>query len=209
MAIHRAALLALALATVTRPHPASAGRGAASAPARAPEPVTLAPVAVEADLPGPGAATPVTMAEVRADLRGAWRERFGADPPDTALAMLSAHVAHETARGAAVRSYNLGNVGCRDGWASRTIEYVAGRPTRAVARWCRYADRTHAARAFLAVVLDLPVMRAATAGDATGYAHGLARAGYYTAPEADYAAALGPIYHEQLGAVRRERGARQ
>lgn len=203
MALHRAVLLALALVAVHRPHAALADR--APVEARAPVAVvTLAPVEVDVALPAPGEVTPLSLAEVRADLRDAWRERFGTQPSAEVLAMLTAHIAHETARGQRVRSWNLGNVGCADGWRSTTVEYLDGRRTRAVARWCAYADRRHAARAFLALVLDLPVMRAATAGDPRAYAAGLARARYYTAPLDAYAAALAPLYWEQLGAVRRE-----
>ncbi len=201
--LRRWACVVVALVAAQRPHPAAADLVAPSTPPAVS--LELERVEVDGELAGPGAATPLSLDEVRADVRAAWVERYRSAPPAPALAMLVAHVAHETGRGAAMRSYNYGWLGCANGWRSPTIEYVQGRRVRAVARWCAYRDRRAGARAFVAVVSDLPsVLRAAQAGDPTWYAQALSRAHYYTAPPAAYAASLGGLYREQLGAVRRE-----
>lgn len=54
--------------------------------------------------------TPVTAAQARAAVLSAYRATFGTNPGDNQLALLLALVWIETARGASVQNFNLGNI---------------------------------------------------------------------------------------------------
>lgn len=152
----------------------------------------------------PNKITSATPCEVFSALGRAWPDAAPAQ-----LCVLLAQWALETARGAAMHCWNVGNIKCPAGDASHDYTYfacteVVNGKTVAIeppAIGCRF-------RAFLSLdagVSDyLATVRArfgsawpaVLAGDPESFAALLKAAGYYTAPEPSYAAGLRARYDE-------------
>jgi flagellar protein FlgJ len=146
--------------------------------------------------------TPLSVGEIRSALASAHVARFGRPASAATLDVLTAQVAHETARGERMFNYNFGGIkgASPAGTTARytTHEVLGGADVKLVDGFRAYATPAQGASDYLAL-LDTRykgAMAAAERGDVTGFASALKDRGYYTAPLADYSAALRHLAHE-------------
>lgn len=140
--------------------------------------------------------TPTSVAELRAALDRAYRKLNGRAPSAATLDVLTAQVSHETGRGQHMYNYNFGGIkgtgpsGATT--AAMTSEVLSSGTVRLRQNFRAYDSLDQGALdyvAFMHAHYGAAVDQAA-AGNLDGFAHALKRAGYYTASESDYAAAL-------------------
>jgi flagellar protein FlgJ len=112
-----------------------------------------------------------------------------------ALAVLWAHHAHETVGGTRCPGWNLAGIRAGKSWTGlrvgiTTFEYIDGvRETQTGQAFRAYATLDEAAADYLRFLYAGRYVRAwerALAGDLDGFCSELKRAGYFTAPVADY-----------------------
>ncbi len=141
--------------------------------------------------------TPVTRTEIRAALAKAHQEMTGRPATPALLDTLTAQASLETAGGAKMYNYNFGGIKGQgpSGLTAkcRTFEVVDGKEVHIRDGFRAYTSLEEGAKDYLGLMrgqFKSAVAKAET-GDVRGFAHELREAHYYTASEADYAAALG------------------
>ncbi|MBM4376178.1 MAG: hypothetical protein FJ095_13935 [Deltaproteobacteria bacterium] len=152
--------------------------------------------------------TPMSAAGIRQALAGAYRRLHGRNIGAKELDVLSAHVAHETARGERMFNYNFGGmkgVG-PSGLTTRytTTEVFDGEEKKLVDGFRAYRNPIEGATDYLRLLEQRfpSAARAAASGDVTEFSGALKRAGYYTADEEAYTRALRAHAHEAHGGGR-------
>ena len=146
--------------------------------------------------------TPMSVGQIRAALASAHVAVVGRAASPATLDVLTAQVAHETARGERMFNHNFGGIkGTGTGGATAryaTHERLGGEDVKLVDGFRAYASPAEGARDYLALLKSRygGAMAAAERGDAQGFAVALKERGYYTAPVADYAAAIRQLAHE-------------
>jgi hypothetical protein len=133
--------------------------------------------------------------EARALLSNAWAKVVGILPEPRTSALLTAHWALETDGGRCMPGYNFAGIKAAPGAPGNTFATVEGHgATRQVvqARFRSYESAEAGALDYVRLLATRypDAVSAARAGDGAGFAHALARAGYFTAAPADYAAGL-------------------
>jgi hypothetical protein len=146
--------------------------------------------------------TPMSAAGIRQALAGAYRRLHGRNIGAKELDVLSAHVAHETARGERMFNYNFGGMkgAGLSGLTTRyqTTEVLDGEVTKLVDGFRAYRNPLEGATDYLRLLEQRfpSAARAAAGGDVTEFSSALKRAGYYTADEEAYTKALRAHVHE-------------
>jgi hypothetical protein len=146
----------------------------------------------------PSTKTPVTPESMFEALSQAWIATFGTEPQRASILVLLAQWGIETANGASMIQFNVGNFKhvAGDGWSWSTFETTEcdadGTCTPQEASFAAYPDLEIG----VAVYFHAMVTRwkaawpAVVAGDTLAFAKALKTQGYYTAPLAQYAAGL-------------------
>lgn len=141
------------------------------------------------------------MQPLYAVLRTAWRQQLGGEPARSALLVLLAQWSLETAGGSASNNWNLAGIkytpGCGADYAQYlTREVQAGKAVTLMQRFRAYDSLEDGAADYLRLLRTRfgAAMAFAAAGDVQAFAHALKLAGYYTAPEDEYAAGLRARY---------------
>ena len=152
--------------------------------------------------------TPTPPAQIRAAIGASYRLQTGADATKPMLDILSAHVAHETGRGASMFNYNFGGIkGTGPSGATArygTREVGSDDQERHVVDGFRaYRSLNEGANDYVRMMKDRypSALAAAARGDSDGFAAALKQRGYFTAHLDDYAAALRGLMHAPDGAV--------
>lgn len=151
--------------------------------------------------------TPLSQGEIREALGAAYERTTGRRASDATLDVLTAHVSLETARGQRMFNYNFGGIkgASPEGATARyqTHEVFHGKRVKLEQPFRAYATAESGAADYLNLLRRRfpDAVAAADAGDARGFADRLGRAGYFTAPPSEYAAAL-----ERLAAAAGEPG---
>jgi flagellum-specific peptidoglycan hydrolase FlgJ len=114
--------------------------------------------------------------------------------PDT-LAILTAHWALETDNGRCMPGHNFGGIKAAPaapGMLLRTVEGHGRTEQHVFARFRSYENAQAGARDYVHLLATRypTALVAASAGDARGFAHALAKGGYFTADPSAYAAGL-------------------
>jgi hypothetical protein len=141
--------------------------------------------------------TPVTRADIRSALARAHEEVTGRAASPALLDTLTAQASLETAGGAKMYNYNFGGIKGQgpSGLTAkcRTFEVVDGKQVHIRDGFRAYTSLDEGARDYLGLMKGQfkGAVAKAEVGDVRGFAHELREAHYYTASEADYAAALG------------------
>ena len=146
------------------------------------------------------ARTPVTIADMVGAMAAAWRDVLGNDPAPSSLGVLLAQWALETAQGASMVCYNVGNFKAPNPkpddlfcyfatWEVVNGQRIELRPPDPGCRFAAFATLTDGCHAYLTAMISR--WRSAwpfvILGDVDGFAAELHAHGYYTAPEAEYA----------------------
>jgi flagellum-specific peptidoglycan hydrolase FlgJ len=141
--------------------------------------------------------TPFDGATLIAQLGVAYQAQMGHEPQHHTLAVLCAQVALETANGASCICNNIGNIkrGPGPDYCSFQTTEWEGTPPAPVVQVCEFSawpDLASACQFYIAAMASHwpEAWSAAVAGDVPGFAHGLKVRGYFTAPEAQYAAGV-------------------
>lgn len=143
--------------------------------------------------------TPLSAKEATEALASAYRRRFGTEPTESTLTVLTAHWAHETGHGRSMVGFNFGGIkGVGPSGltvACKTREGFGAGERRIVDRFRAYQSADEGANDYLGLLARrYPVaLERADAGDAVGFAHALGRAGYYTASPDAYARSIASI----------------
>lgn len=143
----------------------------------------------------PAVKTFFTAAELLEALAAAFLEQMGQAAPHEVLAVLAGQIALETNGGRACLDWDVGNfkaVPGADYQSFLTWEIVAGKRVDMVCRFAVFPSLEQGLSAYLHAMYTRwgAAWHYACLGDVEGFAHGLRTAGYYTAPEADYAAGV-------------------
>jgi hypothetical protein len=140
--------------------------------------------------------TSVGVADLEAAIRRAYIRVTGSAPTSDVLRSLSAQASVETAAGQSMYNFNFGGIkGAGPHGLSAscvTHEVVGGTEVTVRQSFRAYASLDDGAEDYVRVLLTRfgGALPSARSGDLTGFAHALKQAGYYTASEQDYAAAL-------------------
>ncbi len=146
--------------------------------------------------------TPTSPVRFRSALSRAYRAVTGKPASATTLDILGAHVSHETGRGLRMYNYNFGGIkgASPGGMTARypTFEHMNGRNVDIVDGFRAYRSAGEGATDYLRLLGTRyrSALQAAEQGDVNGFAAALKRAGYYTAPQEGYAAALRSLVTE-------------
>ncbi len=152
--------------------------------------------------------TPMNMNGIRQALAGAYRQAHGSNIPGKMLDILSAHVAHETARGDRMFNYNFGGIKGTgpSGLTTKyqTTEVFDGETKKLVDGFRAYRSPEEGAGDYLKLLHDRfpAAFQDAKQGDVTAFAGSLKQAGYFTADLEGYARALRGNLHAGVGGVR-------
>lgn len=144
--------------------------------------------------------TPLSTAEIRGAVGAAYGQVFGRPASDGALRVLTAHVSLETARGQRMFNYNFGGIkgASPEGTAARyqTHEVFAGKRVKLEQTFRAYSTAESGAADYLNLLRRRfpDAVEAAERGDAREFAERLGRAGYFTAPAGEYAAAMERLF---------------
>jgi hypothetical protein len=147
----------------------------------------------------PAVHTPVSLAALAAELRLAVSGATGAPLQRPGLLVLCAHVWHETDGGARCYCWNLAGIKHVPGdgvdyAVLHTFEYIGQPPHRidCPAQFRAWQTLSAGVAAYVALLRGRFgfCWPAVESGDPADFAHRLRARGYYTAPEADYAAAM-------------------
>lgn len=136
------------------------------------------------------------MGEVRAALEAGYRKLTGRSMPAGMAEVLSAHVAHETARGDRMFNFNFGGIkgAGPSGLTARylTTEVLDGKHKKLVDGFRAYRNATEGAEDYLKLLGDRypAALAQAQTGDVTGFAAALKQQRYFTADLGDYTRAL-------------------
>jgi hypothetical protein len=133
--------------------------------------------------------------EARALLSNAWAKVVGNMPEPRTSALLTAHWALETDGGRCMPGHNFAGIKAAPGAPGKSLPTVEGHgATRHViqARFRSYESPEAGALDYVRLLATRypEALSAARAGDTPAFAHALARAGYFTAAPASYAAGL-------------------
>jgi flagellar protein FlgJ len=140
--------------------------------------------------------TPVAAADLRAAVGRAYVKVTGRQAPPGVLQALGAQASLETGAGQSMYNFNFGGVkGAGPGGQTAnamTHEVINGKDVTLRQHFRAYATLDEGAEDYVRLMTQrfsgaLPY---AATGDLNGFAHALKQAGYYTASETDYAAAL-------------------
>ena len=150
----------------------------------------------------PDRLTVVTVLEVYAALRAAWRKFMGAEPERASLLVLLAHWSLETGRGRGMHCFNLGNIkhvpgDGRDFCTFRASEVVGGVERFSVMAFRAYPSLEEGARDYLTELVGTfrYAWPAVLAGAPADFSHRLKVSRYYTADEGLYTRALVALVH--------------
>ncbi|MBI4952602.1 MAG: hypothetical protein HY908_11260 [Myxococcales bacterium] len=130
----------------------------------------------------------------------------GRAPSEATLDVLTAHVSHETARGAKMYNFNFGGIKGTGpsglGARCRTTEYLGEAPTRVTDQFRAYRDIDEGARDYLQFLGGRfgGALEAAERGDTHAFATALKARGYFTAPLTGYARSLEGLVALHVGA---------
>jgi hypothetical protein len=136
--------------------------------------------------------TPLSGTEAAKRLERAYRRQVGRRPNPEALALLTAHWAHETNQGASMFNYNFGGikgVGPEGAYVlNRTREGSGGHERRKSFRFRAYANAADGAMDYVDLLQRLygRALRAAGEGDAEGFVRALKQGGYFSGDEGVY-----------------------
>jgi len=140
--------------------------------------------------------TPVGVGDLRAAIGRAYTRVTGKAPSASLVNSLTAQASLETAGGRSMYNFNFGGVkGAGPGGQTAnclTHEVIGGKDVTVHQDFRAYASLDEGAEDYVRLMVQkfggaLPY---AASGSLDGFAHALKQAGYYTASEADYAAAL-------------------
>ncbi len=140
--------------------------------------------------------TPVGTGQIQAAIGRAYTRVTGTPPSPALLQSLSAQASLETAGGRSMYNFNFGGVkGAGPHGESATClthEVIDGKDLTVHQRFRAYASLDEGAEDYVRVVVQKfgGAIPYAAAGNLDAFAHALKQAGYYTASETDYAAAL-------------------
>jgi hypothetical protein len=140
--------------------------------------------------------TPVSVAALRQAIGRAYQRVTGQAPSATLLQSLTAQASLETGAGSSMYNYNFGGVkGAGPGGLSAnclTHEVVNGEDVTVRQKFRAYGSLDEGAEDYVRVLVQRfgHALPSAAGGNLDGFAHALKQAGYYTASEGDYAAAL-------------------
>lgn len=135
-------------------------------------------------------------------LAQAWSERFGSKASAPTGAVLTAHWALETGRGAHMHGHNFGGIKANaadvDAIRLPTLEGAGAQVRRIHARFKAYATPLDGARGYIETLAQRypQALAAAAAGNASAFAEALARGRYFTADPTAYRSALVSLTHE-------------
>ncbi len=141
--------------------------------------------------------TPVSRPEIRAALARAHQEVTGHAATPALLDTLTAQASLETAGGAKMYNYNFGGIKGQGPTGltakCRTFEVEGGKQVHIRDGFRAYTSLDEGAKDYIGLMRGQfkSAVAKAESGDVRGFAHELREAHYYTASEADYAAALG------------------
>ena len=144
---------------------------------------------------------PATRAEqVHTQLGSAWSAVLGSPAPPRALSILTAHWALETDAGRAMPGHNFAGIKAAPaarGALLRTVEGYGAARREVAARFRVYDSAEAGARDYVHLLATRfpAALDAARAGNAAGFAHALARGGYFTADPVAYTAGLEQRLH--------------
>ena len=143
----------------------------------------------------PATLTPFTAPQLLDALGAAFREQMGESAPHECLAILAGQIAHETDNGRRCYDWDVGNfkaVPGADYQSFQTWEIIGGKRVDMVCKFAVFPSLEQGLSAYLHAFYTRwgAAWHYACLGDVDGFAHGLKVAGYYTAPEADYAAGV-------------------
>jgi flagellar protein FlgJ len=140
--------------------------------------------------------TPVSASELSASIGRAYTRVTGMTPTANILNCLSAQASVETAAGGSMYNFNFGGVkGVGPHGQSAnclTHEVVDGKDVTVRQDFRAYASLDEGAEDYVRLMTQRfgGALQWASTGSLDGFAHALKQAGYYTANEGDYAAAL-------------------
>ncbi|MEO8876697.1 MAG: glucosaminidase domain-containing protein [Polyangiaceae bacterium] len=140
--------------------------------------------------------TPVSQADLRSAIGRAYTKVNGRPPSNPALDMLTAQASLETGRGTQMYNYNFGGIkgtspsGQTAHYMTREVEN--GQSIHLKQGFRAYKSLDDGAVDYVKTLQTRfgSAMPAAERGDVNGFAGALKSAGYYTAPESEYASAL-------------------
>ena len=140
--------------------------------------------------------TPVSPADLRAAIGRAYTKVTGKATSAALLDTLTAQASLETGRGGAMYNYNFGGIkghsASGDTADYLTHEILGGQDVKIKQGFRAYASLDAGAEDYVKVLQKRfgGALDVAQTGNVDGFAHALKQAGYYTASESSYAAAL-------------------
>ncbi len=140
--------------------------------------------------------TKLSGSEAKAALTQAWRNVFGEEPNEKTSQILLAQWSLETGRGKAMMNYNFGGIkgAGPSGLTARygTHEVENGKTVSITDGFRAYESPEEGATDYVRLLAKRygSALDAARAGDPQGFVRGLKKNGYFTAPEAQYSAAI-------------------
>ncbi len=158
----------------------------------------------------PDVVTPLTARDVLWAFRVAFEEVTGLTPSRDSLALLTAQSALETGRWKSIHCFNLGNVKASEDYVGyytcfRCNEVIGGKtvwfePPHPQTRFRAFASLESGATDHLRFLSGRAryssAWKALLLGDYEAYVHALKLAGYFTANEASYQAAVSSLFRE-------------
>jgi hypothetical protein len=140
--------------------------------------------------------TPTAPGDLRAAIGAAYHRLTGKTASSPLLDTLTAQASLETGRGAQMYNFNFGGIK-GSGPQGKTVnclthEVIASHDVTVRQGFRAYGSLDEGAEDYVRVISGRfsAALSKAQLGDVDGFAHALKQAGYYTAPESDYAAAL-------------------
>ncbi len=143
--------------------------------------------------------TKLSGSEAKAALAQGWRNVFGEEPNEKTSQILLAQWSLETGRGKAMMNYNFGGIkgAGPSGLTARygTHEVENGKTVAITDGFRAYESPEEGATDYVRLLAKRygSALDAARAGDPQGFVRGLKKNGYFTAPEAQYSAAIGSL----------------
>jgi len=141
--------------------------------------------------------TPATQSELRGAIGRAYAKVNGKPASANTLDMLTAQASLETGRGAQMYNNNFGGIKGHSPVSGQTAHYLTrevenGQSKHLVQGFRAYKSLDEGAVDFVTTLQTRfgSAMPSAERGDVNGFASALKGAGYYTAPESEYASAL-------------------
>jgi hypothetical protein len=140
--------------------------------------------------------TPVSVNDLRAAIDGAYQRVTGRAPSASLLRSLTAQASVETGGGKAMYNFNFGGIKGSGpqgkSAACMTHEVISGKDVTVRQNFRAYSSLEQGAEDYVRVLVGKfgGALPSAASGNLGGFAHALKQAGYYTASESDYTAAL-------------------